>query len=292
MTFMSHTDPRPFQIGALSFLLIYGLAAVDLDVSVANAVAILVAGLATQWVASVTRGAVFDPLSPLITCLSLILLLRADRPELAALAAVIAIGSKFLIRWRGRHIFNPANIGIVATALLVPGVWVSAGQWGSAALFGFAILCIGTVVVTKAVRADITAAFLMAYGGMLTGRAYWLGDPLSIPLHHMQSGALLIFAFFMISDPKSSPATRRGRVLFATIVAAGAMFVHFYLYRPNGLIWSLVCCAPLVPLIDAGASSAFSGPIAGRFFRRVAPPGWGLAPYLGGRGTVRTGRVN
>ncbi len=244
------SDPRIFQIGALTALLVYGQATIGLGIRLENAVAILATGLGTQFAACRLLGVRFDPLSPWITCTSLILLLRADKPWWAALAALLAIGGKFVFRARGAHFFNPANFGIVAVLSLSPAVWVSAGQWGSAAYFGFAVLCLGTVVVTRAVRADITVAFLLAYAGMLIARASWLGDPLVIPLHHLQSGALLIFAFFMISDPKTTPVTRVGRVVFAIVVAAAAMYVHFILYRPNGLIWALVCCAPLVPVID------------------------------------------
>jgi Na+-translocating ferredoxin:NAD+ oxidoreductase RnfD subunit len=73
---------------------------------------------------------------------------------------------------------------------------------------------------------------------------------MSIPLHQLESGALLIFAFFMISDPKTTPDSRAGRVLFAILVAAGAAFVQFRLYRPNGLLWSLAALSPAVALID------------------------------------------
>jgi hypothetical protein len=246
----SDVDPRWFQIAALGSLLAYGQATIGLGIRVENAAAIFAAGLSTQLVVGVVRGIRFDPLSPWITCLSLTLLLRTDSPVWAALAAVSAMASKFVLRWNGRHFFNPANLGIAAVLLVTDAAWVSAGQWGNAAVFGFAVLCLGSIVVTRAVRADVTAAFLTAYAAMMFARALWLGDPLVIPVHHLQNGALLIFAFFMISDPKTTPCSRAGRLLFAVLVAAGAMYVHFVLFRPNGLIWSLICCAPLVPLID------------------------------------------
>ena len=85
---------------------------------------------------------------------------------------------------------------------------------------------------------------------MLFGRAAWLGQPWSIPLHQLESGAFLIFSFFMISDPKTTPDSRAGHILFAALVALGAGFVHFVLYRPNGLILSLAFFSLLVPLLD------------------------------------------
>jgi Na+-translocating ferredoxin:NAD+ oxidoreductase RnfD subunit len=59
-----------------------------------------------------------------------------------------------------------------------------------------------------------------------------------------------LFTFFMISDPKTTPDSRAGRVLFAALVAFGAWYVQFRLFRTNGLLWSLAACATLVPLID------------------------------------------
>ena len=243
-------DPRLYQIATLTFLIVYGSLAVGLGIRWQNAIAIGFAGLLTQCLAARLLHQRFDPLSPLITCLSLTLLLRTDTSVLAAAAAALAIGSKYMLRVDDRHFFNPANFAIAALLLLSDRAWVSAGQWGTATYFALAILCLGTIVVTKAVRADVTIAFLVAYSAMLVARAQWLGDPLAIPAHHLQSGALLIFAFFMISDPKTTPRSALARVFFAVIVAAGAMSVHFVFYRTNGLIWSLLCCAPLVPILD------------------------------------------
>jgi Na+-translocating ferredoxin:NAD+ oxidoreductase RnfD subunit len=118
------------------------------------------------------------------------------------------------------------------------------------AWFGFLIACLGSLVVTRAARADVTLAFLAFYVGLLITRALWLGDPLTIPLHQLESGALLIFSFFMISDPKTTPDSRTGRIIFALIVALAALSVQFVWFRPNGPLWGLIACAPLVPLLD------------------------------------------
>jgi Na+-transporting NADH:ubiquinone oxidoreductase subunit NqrB len=205
-----------------------------------------VQALGTRW-AGLPR---FDPKSALISALSLCLLLRTDSLVLAAAAAAVSIGSKFVLRFAGKHVFNPTNFGLVALMLVSDSVWVSPAQWGSAALFAFSVACLGGLVVNRAARSDVTVAFLAAWCAVLFGRALWLGDPLTIPLHQLESGALLIFAFFMISDPKTTPDTRAGRILFAVLVALGAGYVQFRLFRTNGLLWSLAACSPLVPLID------------------------------------------
>ena len=211
---------------------------------------VLGVSLLTQWVCTrLCRLPSFDPKSPLISALSLTLLLRANSDLTMALAAVITIGSKFTLRRSGKHLFNPTNFGIVVMLLLGLG-WVSPGQWGSAAFFGFLVACLGGLVVNRATRSDVTYAFLASYAGLLFARAWWLGQPVAIPLHLLQNGAFLIFAFFMISDPRTTPDSRPGRVLFAFLVAASAMAVQFGLHRTNGLLWSLAAWSLAVPLID------------------------------------------
>jgi Na+-transporting NADH:ubiquinone oxidoreductase subunit NqrB len=253
------TDPRLFQIATLASLLAYGMARLDFDITVARAVLILATALATQAVCDhvaaprtgpVRHALVVNVRSALISGLSLCLLLRTNRPGLAMLAAVISIAGKFLIRYRGKHIFNPTNGGLVAVMFLTGQVWVSPGQWGSAAFFAFLLACLGGLVVNRAARGDVTYAFIGFYCALLFGRSFYLGEPVAIPLHRLDSGALLLFAFFMISDPKTTPDSRAGRVLFAALVAFGAWYVQFRLFRTNGLLWSLAVCSVAVPVID------------------------------------------
>ena len=244
-------DPRYYQIAVLGTLLCCGVIALDFGVRWQNATAIVATALGTQLLFTRRlRLPHFDPLSPLITSLSLTLLLRADTAMLAACAAAIAISSKFLIRHRGKHVFNPANVAIVLMMLASEHVWVSSGQWGSAAISALALSCLGFLVLTRARRAETTVAFLLVFAAMLFARAIWLGDPLTIPVHQLQNGALLIFAFFMISDPKTTPDTALGRVLFATLVAGIAYVIQFFYYVPNGPILALIIAAPFVPLLD------------------------------------------
>ena len=245
-------DPRYYQVAVLTSLLAVGIGVLDFGIRWQNAVTIMLTAQLVQFLATRLVGLPrFDPLSALITSLSLTLLLRTEFAGLAAAAAVIAIGSKFLIRFRDKHVFNPANVALVSLMLLSDGAWVSSGQWGSAAIGAFGLACLGFLVLTRAKRAETTIAFLCAYGAMLFGRAIWLGDPLSIPVHQLQNGALLIFAFFMISDPKTTPDAPVGRILFALFVAATAFTIQFIFYQPNGPILALILCAPLVPMIDA-----------------------------------------
>ncbi|TKS61581.1 MAG: hypothetical protein EWM72_00329 [Nitrospira sp.] len=268
-------DPRLYQIASLSTLLLYGLVWLHFDVSLWQIVITLGTALLTQYAATcLYKLPSFDPRSPLISALSLCLLLRTNDLVVAALAAFIAIASKFVIRWKEKHLFNPTNLALVV--VLASGLgWISPGQWGQVAWFGFLIACLGSLVVTRAARADVTLGFLGFYVGLLFARALWLGDPLTIPLHQLESGALLIFAFFMISDPKTTPDTRTGRIIFALIVALAALYIQFGLFRPNGPLWGLIGCAPMVPLLDhllPGSRYDWSKPSSGRSSNPVVNP--------------------
>jgi Na+-transporting NADH:ubiquinone oxidoreductase subunit NqrB len=247
-------DPRLYQIGTLTSLLVYGMAWLDFDITIARVVLLLATVLATQWTCDRLAGGAprfaLSARSALISGLSLCLLLRTNRADLAVAAAVIAIAGKFLVRIGGKHIFNPTNGGIVAMLLLTDEVWVSPGQWGAVVAFAFLMACVGSLVVNRAARSDVTCAFIVFYGALIFGRSLYLGEPLTIPLHRLQSGALLLFTFFMISDPKTTPDSRAGRVLFAALVASGAWYVQFRLFRTNGLLWSLAAASTIVPLID------------------------------------------
>jgi enediyne biosynthesis protein E5 len=247
---LSPSDPRYYQIAVLSSLLIYGVGWLRFDIEWPQIVISLGTVLLTQYACTrMFRLPAFDPRSPLISGLSLCLLLRTNSLLLVFLTAVITIVSKFVLKRGRKHIFNPTNFGIVAM-ILTSRVWVSPAQWGSKLYFAFFIACAGGMVIYRAARSDVTYAFLLAYVGILFGRAFWLGDPWAIPLKQLQSGSLLLFAFYMISDPKTTPDSRIGRILFAITVAAGAGYVQFGLYRTNGLLWSLVVCSIITPIID------------------------------------------
>ena len=113
-----------------------------------------------------------------------------------------------------------------------------------------------SIAITKMLStASVKTSNVLEVTKMLHRRALrslldWLGEPLAIPLHRLQSGALLLFTFFMISDPRTTPDSRAGRIVFAALVAFGAWYVQFRLFRTNGLLWSLAAFSLATPLLD------------------------------------------
>ena len=247
---MKRFDPRLYQIGALTLLLLYGIFALNFDITLLRAALLVATAIGTQALFARMNGVAFDPRSAAISGLSLSLLLRSESMILLLAGAVIAVASKFVVRIHGKHVFNPTNIAIVVLMLASKHVWVSPGQWGNVAFFGFLIACIGGLVVNRAARSDVTYAFIVAWSALVVGRSLWVGEPLAIPIHRLENGALLLFTFFMISDPKTTPDSRAGRILFATLVAFGGWYINYRLFRTNGILWSLAATALVVPLID------------------------------------------
>jgi len=242
-----HNDPRIFQVFALSGLLFIGWHAFGFPLKPTQMFVIFTTALITQLI---TTRQQFDAWSASISALSLCLLLRTNDPIVAALAAATAIGSKHLIRFHGRHLFNPTAFALVVVTTLFDGAWISPGQWGHEMLLIVAIASVGMLVSTRASRIDISLAYCAGFALLVLARAVYLGDPLTIALHQLSNGALLIFAFFMLSDPRTTPARRGTRIVYALIVALAAALIEWGFYRPNGAIVALVLTTPLIPLLD------------------------------------------
>jgi enediyne biosynthesis protein E5 len=245
------SDARHYQIAALATLLVYNLGWLDFAARPLNSVLAIGSALAMQALCARVFGLrSIDLRSPLITGLSLSLLLRADEPWLHALAGVIAIGSKFVLRIDGKHIWNPAGLAIVVLLASPARVWISPGQWGSSVWLA-ALLCFFAILVLHAARrSDVAIFFLGSHAALLVARALWLGDPLIIPLHQLQSGSLLIFSFFMISDPRTTPDSRLGRFIFAVAVAASGHWLAFFMQMRPALYVALVALSPFILLLD------------------------------------------
>jgi hypothetical protein len=155
-------DPRLYQIGTLASLLVYGMGWLDFDITLGRVALLLTTVIATQWIGDRLAGGPpfgLSARSALISGLSLCLLLRTNRSELAILAAIFVIGGKFLFRVDGKHVFNPTNGGIVAMLLITNQVCRRAGvrrrSSPSARLRGLARR-------HRAARSDVTHAFIAA----------------------------------------------------------------------------------------------------------------------------------
>ncbi len=266
-------DARDYQILFLSLFLILGIGTRDWTLRPISIVFLLTTCLLTQWLCSLAvepkinqngrrsdqnlpphkpwwQPAAFNVRSPLITGLGLSLLLRADRPSTLIFAAAVAISSKFLLRYRGKHFFNPANVGIIAALVLTSDAWVSPGQWGDDLWYGLVFLGAGGVVLGRVGRLETTGAFLGCYGLLEALRNYWLGWTWDVWLHRLGSGSLLLFALFMITDPRAIPDRGRSRVVWAIAVAGLTFILRNRFFVQTSPFWALFLLSPLTLVLD------------------------------------------
>lgn len=189
--------------------------------------------------------------SVIISSFGLSLLLKTNFLEIAALAAFVSIASKFLIKINGKHIFNPSALGIVAAIFLTDKAWFSPGQWGSSTVILFGVCCLGIIVVTRVQKLDTSLAFLGTFAGLLFIRQIlFLGWPVDFFVQSISTGSLLLFSFFMITDPKTTPNHAMARIIWSMLVAGVAFYLATFKFINGAPVWVLVCLQPLVPVFD------------------------------------------
>lgn len=189
--------------------------------------------------------------SVLISSFGLSLLLKTNHWQSAVFAASISILSKYVLRVNGKHIFNPSALGIVATIFICQDCWISPGQWGSGFVLLFAVSCLGFIVLTKVQKLTVSTTFLGTFIGLLFIRQIiYLGWPLDYFLQSISTGSLLLFSFFMITDPKTVPNHYLVRNFWIVTIACVAFYCSTFKFINGAPIFVLVFAQMLVPILD------------------------------------------
>jgi hypothetical protein len=180
------------------------------------------------------------PLSGLISALGLIILFTAPgNGWLMLLTSWICITSKYLVTWRGRHIYNPTNIALVAMLLLSGGeaAVAPAYQWGGRYEVVALVFVLGLIVMQRVRKLPLVLSFATVFVLGALVRAHLTHMPAEITIWaQVSGGAFWLFIFFMITDPKTSPASAKGQIAFGVGLAlvdiwfqlAFAVFSLFY----------------------------------------------------------------
>lgn len=277
-------DPRLRLAAVTTSLHVLGQTTFNFNLSIAQILVSLLAAAVVEFSISFFRDhRIAWPASALLTGNSVALILRVPGTEhgewwstrgwwIFAATSALAVGSKYVIRWKGAHFFNPSNLMLVLAFVILgesradPQIlwW---GPWSIGLALGFGVILGGSIAVTHHVRQLHTAlAFwapfaalmgvLAASGhaittnwhvGPLAGWAYWVTLVLS--------PEVMVFAFFMITDPKASPVTDRGKVVFGFMIALlSAAFVATQTGEFGtkvGILAGLVVLCPAIPFINA-----------------------------------------
>jgi enediyne biosynthesis protein E5 len=165
-----------------------------------------------------------------------------------ALCAALSILSKYVLRWRGRHLWNPSNFGVSAMLFLYPVAVASLSiQWGNTLWPMVTIWCVGSIIIYRLRRFHICATYVGTFlllswiRSEVTGNT-WLSAvaPLTGPMYQL-------FVFFMITDPRSTVRGWRSQCVVASLVAVAEMVL-----RLNGVI-----DAPYYALFLVGPAANF-----------------------------------
>jgi enediyne biosynthesis protein E5 len=165
--------------------------------------------------------------SAYISGISVGILLRSPEFWPYALCSALAITSKYVLRWRGRHLWNPTNFSISAILLLAPEyVATLSVQWGNAVWPMLIVWVLGAVIVYRVRRFHITATYVISFivlaalRSLITGHAFLAEvSPITGPMYQL-------FIFFMITDPKTTVKSVRGQCLVVFLVAVVEMILR------------------------------------------------------------------
>jgi len=245
-------DARFYQIVYLSVFLIYGVQSLHWDFNPLIVGSILTTALCRQIIACFVFHKPFDALkSAAISSLGLSILLKTQHWQVAVLAAFIAIASKYIIRINGKHVFNPANIGLVLTIYITKLAWVSPGQWGSSLIVLYFIFAAGSILLLKVGRMDTGLVFFFTYAFLqFCYSSVYLGWPIDYTIHKLSNGALLLYSFFMITDPSTTPNHKRVRVLWSISIALLAFYFAEFKYMNGAPVKALFLISMATPLLD------------------------------------------
>ena len=245
-------DARHFQILYLGLFLVYGVFALNWEVSGLKLLVLLAGTIFTQlfWI-KLYQQKYSGLKSALITGLGLCLLLNSTSVLTLLIASVLAISAKYTLRFRNKHLFNPANFGIISAIILFQDAWISPGQWGSNAMFIVVLAILGGVVLHKIGRLETSLVFLITLFALEYVRTVlYQGWEVDVLIHKFSSGTLLLFTFFMITDPMTIPNAKKARMIWSVILAFSTFICTTWMQIYTAPIWVLFFMTPITVWFD------------------------------------------
>lgn len=195
------------------------------------------------------RGVVPPLQGAYITGMSLSLLLRpaAGQEWVYVAGAALSIGSKYALRYAGKHLWNPSNFGLAVLVLLAPRhVALLSHELGNDVLANAVIWGVGLLVVTRARVLHVTLTYAASFAAFAALRAGLLGTSVLTEVAPLTGPMYQLMCFFMLTDPPTTPSTVRRRVLSTVLVAA----VECVFRLANDLDWpGAALVAPAPPII-------------------------------------------
>jgi Na+-translocating ferredoxin:NAD+ oxidoreductase RnfD subunit len=291
LRFPARGDPRLAVAGILAAYVLLGITLLGFNRSpVQVLVTVGAAVLLDMALHRVLRGGPpLFPLSAVITGLSLSIIVNyAHGLALALVPVALAIGSKYVFTFRGRHLYNPALFAVAASLLLAEGMVSDspAYQWGGTWAAVAFVVTLGLFLFALPVRRGaLIVSFLLFYFAALGLRAWIMRWHMPIETWFMgalSSPAFFLFTFFMITDPQTSPASRRGQVLMAFCIVAVDFLLHFKFVLSTHFYAAFVCASARLAWLHGRA--LLEGWTAAAARLRYAAPRWALVALLAAAG--------
>ena len=215
-----------------------------------TALAIAAAIVAELILGRIFYGKWLNLASAYITGISVGILVRSPAYWPFALCSVISIMSKYVLRVKGRHIWNPSNFGIAVLLFLAPETMaILSIQWGNNLLPIVIIWTLGSIIIWRARRFHISATYVVSFFLLAFLRSWITGDPWQAEVAPITGPMYQLFVFFMITDPKTTVRSRMGQCLVAFLVALAEFFLRLdqVVYAP---IYALFLVGPAANLIE------------------------------------------
>lgn len=200
--------------------------------------------------------------SAYITGISVGILVRSPAYWPFALGSVISIMSKYVLRIKGRHIWNPSNFGIAVLLFLAPETMaILSIQWGNNLLPIVVIWTLGSIIIWRARRFHISATYVVSFLLFAFIRSWITGHPWQAEIAPITGPMYQLFVFFMVTDPKTTVHSRIGQcvVVFFVAVVEFLLRLNQVVYAP---IYALFLVGPAANLIEIWWTSRNAKPVA------------------------------
>jgi len=168
------------------------------------------------------RGKVVNLLSSYISGISLTLLLKPQGGSLLpfVLGGFLAISSKYVLKYRENHLWNPTNFAVAALLLLAPNhISVLSHQFGNDVTTNLVIWIFGLIIAARVGVLHITLTYVASFLVLNTLRGTALGQPLVPELAPITGPMYQLFVFFMITDPRTIVRGRQRQIVVAVLIA-------------------------------------------------------------------------
>jgi Na+-transporting NADH:ubiquinone oxidoreductase subunit NqrB len=213
-----------------------------------TAIAIATAIGAELVMGRVTYGAWPSTASAYITGISVGILVRSPFFWPYVLCSLISITSKYVLRLRGRHLWNPSNFGLSAVLFLAPDTVSHLSiQWGNVVAPMAVIWLLGFVIVWRVGRLHISVTYVASFLLLSLVRSAVTGTPWLATVAPITGPMYQLFIFFMVTDPKTTVRDKRWQCVVVGCVALVEMVL-----RLNEVIY-----APFYALFLVGPAALF-----------------------------------